>query len=288
MTPRPTGHALTLPGFVLLAVLISGPVDAGDSTLATGTIRGTAGCRVEIGIGQFAKVMLDNHLVAETDEYGRFQVHDVLPGSYDLEIRQVGLQPARLRIIVGPREDTVVDIDLCPIRTSIEHMRDSLKALGLWPPRLEEGLRAEMARCSLVTAQRTVPDTTSGPPRVVITSGWKARGAPLVCDRAWQDTLARGFERGDFASPAMGDKHMCGGFEPGVRISFMNAGSPADSVSALLCFKCFEFSILSSKGRHQFAFFGDGQQEFVHFARHFYKDDQALMKVVDRNTRAGH
>jgi len=282
MTPRPTGHALTLPGFVLLGVALvvphglarSGAHEA-DSTVATGWIRGTVHCHSDVGSGAYANVVIPGtRLGAQADENGTFYIRKIPVGTHVVEVQQVGMDRKRVSVEVRPDRVTVVDITLCPFQESMKLMVDSLDALGLWPPKLDKRLKAGMARCSLVTAQRIAQGGVMG------TGRWTAIGKPKACDPAWQDTLRAAFQRGDFASPVRGAKHMCGGFQPSIRLSFRNAENPADSVSAFVCYLCGEFSIRSSQGTDQFAFFGGGQQKLIQFAIHYYSDDQALMEMV--------
>jgi TonB-dependent receptor-like protein/carboxypeptidase family protein len=48
----------------------------------------------------------------ETDAFGRYRIHNLPDGDYDLEVRLLGFRPSRTRITVGPSGETDVSIKL--------------------------------------------------------------------------------------------------------------------------------------------------------------------------------
>src|SRR5580765_920927 len=112
--------------FLLAVTLISRPAVSpsappGHSGDLTGTIRDSASGQPLTGSDVF--VFLDGQVVArtETDAFGRYRIHNLTDGEYDIEVRLLGFRPARTTATVAPGSDTEVSPKLSP---SVVHLQD--------------------------------------------------------------------------------------------------------------------------------------------------------------------
>ena len=91
---------------------------AGD---LTGVVRDSASGQ---GLaGSDVIVSRDSRIVvrSQTDAAGRFRVHNLPDGEYDVEVRLVGFRPATSRVTIGGGHDTDLSIQLIP---SIAHLQE--------------------------------------------------------------------------------------------------------------------------------------------------------------------
>ncbi len=59
----------------------------------------------------------------ETDTYGRYRIHNLPDGEYDVEVRLLGFRPTRTHITVGPEgRDTEVSIGLVPSAVRLQEL----------------------------------------------------------------------------------------------------------------------------------------------------------------------
>src|SRR5580765_322549 len=112
--------------FPLAVTLISRPAVSpsappGHSGDLTGTIRDSASGQPLTGSDVF--VFRDGQVVArtETDAFGRYRIHNLSDGEYDVEVRLLGFQPARTHMTIGPSGETEVSLGLAP---SVVHLQE--------------------------------------------------------------------------------------------------------------------------------------------------------------------
>jgi hypothetical protein len=112
--------------FLLAVTLISRPAVSPSAPPAhsgdlTGTIRDSASGQPLTGSDVF--VFRDGQVVArtETDAFGRYRIHNLADGEYDVEVRLLGFQPARTHMTIGPSGDTEVSLGLAP---SVLHLQE--------------------------------------------------------------------------------------------------------------------------------------------------------------------
>ena len=114
---------------ILLAVALASrapvvpPAPPGAGGDITGVIRdSTSGQTLT---GSDVVVLQNGQVVArtETDAYGRYRIHNLPDGEYDVEVRLLGFRPTRTHITVGPDgRDTEVSIGLAPSAVRLQEL----------------------------------------------------------------------------------------------------------------------------------------------------------------------
>jgi hypothetical protein len=154
-----------------------------------------------------------------------------------------------------------------------------LRAIGRWPPRLDERLAARMREANDVRVLRLDPWHAQHPaPRDTLrfVGPWpivgEVRRPRPVIDAllpALRDTAA-------YIDRTLGGIKACGSFEPGIDVRFAGAGPPTD---VLICYKCGEFSIRSRDGLAQVGDFVGNGAVFARFAKAAFPNDPALQAL---------
>jgi hypothetical protein len=225
-------------------------------------------------------VILRTRTGAQTDETGRFRITAVAAGRWQLQVYGPGV-PRLTEWITLAAGDTLRLTLRLPV--SLEDraglLRDSLIAMGRWPPRLDPDLEARMRRALEVRIFRLDPGGFQYPPPADTTrfvGGWPIVGEvrrprPLVNALlpALMDTLL-------YIDKSLGAIKPCGGFQPGIDVRFLGAGPATD---LLLCFQCGEFAIRGRDGRAQAGDFGPHAAEFVRFAKAMFPTDPAIQAL---------
>src|SRR4051812_1397627 len=70
-------------------------------------------------------VLRNGQVVArtETDTYGRYRIHNLPAGEYDVEVRLLGFRPTRTHVTIGPEGgDTEVSLGLAPSAVHLQEL----------------------------------------------------------------------------------------------------------------------------------------------------------------------
>lgn len=274
MTSRPTGHALALPGFVLLALLAATPVQAQRSAPVTGSIHGTIRCAEGRSAGVQARVVvIGARLGAQADEQGRYTIRGVPAGIQTLQVTQQGAQQRTITITVPANRDTTVDIELCSYPP---------EAPEIWRFSVNPKLHSVIKSAISVHTQRLLDEVTRKHEKPTLQRLGDPLGEARPCDLAWRDTLLAAVERTGFSPKGQATAPACTGYAE-VRVIFR---SETERVTMRVCYLCGQVGlILEGAKAHRIAeagSFGENAPSFVRFVRAHYSADAILMGIVDR------
>jgi carboxypeptidase family protein len=226
-------------------------------------------------------------LAATSDERGRFLLFPVPAGRVAIRIQALGGPPLVETFDLAPGDTVRRTYRLAaPAHERFLHVRDSLSALGLWPPTLDAVLLAHMREALDVRVFRLDPDhpVHDAPPDPQSRMGpWPIVGEARTLDRAVIDDLLQTLRHSELYLPDIqGVKKLCGEFSPGIGVRFNNGGVTAE---VLLCYTCGEFSISRGGRRRQEGDFGGREADFVRFAKRMFPKDPAFKRLSARLER---
>jgi hypothetical protein len=228
--------------------------------------------------------------VTMTDETGAFVLPGLPPGRIILIIQGIGRPVVRDTLDVVAGEEVHREYTLGPsVWAPWEKARDSLVALGQWPPRLDSGLLEHMRVSRDVRVFRVDPDhpVVGAPPDEEHRAGpWPITGEAHRPSHHLVSELieALGVASYDISGLYGGPRRLCAaGFRPGVAVRFTREGVPVD---VLLCYGCDEISIFRDSRWAQSGDFDDPR--FVDFARHVFPHDAQLAPLLARPRPLAH
>jgi hypothetical protein len=223
-------------------------------------------------------IVLGTHMGAMTDETGAYVVNGLPPGTYQVKVLAIGRDPQVESVMLVAGQTTRRNYWIGPMRYDV--VRDSLAALGQWPPSLDPGVLEHMRGSHDVRVFRLDPDRPAfgaahdpehriGPWPIVSEAPRPGRHQVEHLIDAMRATAyhLRPRLRGE-------PQKLCGGFSPGIDVRFTRDGAPVD---VLLCYRCYELSILRSGQGVQSADFSDAH--FVEFAKHAFPHDPVLSRL---------
>lgn len=258
---------------IAVALVASAEIAAADApaardTTSFGQIRGSVFEGLHRSPIPFCNVIiLGTRQGSLTDENGWFQIPHAPAGTYQIKAFQVGYDPRILTVSVRGGETTAVEIALGSHAVSV---RDSLDAIGEWPPRLDFTARTRLSRAYRLEVVR-LHGFVSGRP-------WPAQcfeppHLPRDVAIIWRDSLLAALDVADFARPALGVQTLCE-CQPEVAVRASGAAGETDLV---LCYECETIGVFSSGMRTQTAFFGPARDRFLRFAQAAFPGDSALV-----------
>jgi len=266
-----------------LALLLGaapGTADAADP--APGAVAGTV---VRAGDGAavpYANVSdTTRRFTAITDEHGRFLLAGLPPGRITLHVRSLGSPPLIETVELAPGDTLRRTYRLAFVaHEQLLKLRDSLTAIGAWPPTLDRDLHQHMREALDVRVFRldpgrpefdapADPERRIGPWPIVSEAGRPERPAVEALIRTLRDSEL-------YRSNIEGAIKLCGGFSPGIDVRFTNLGVPVD---LLLCFTCGEFAIWQGGHPRQAGDFERRGADFVRFAKRMFPRDPAIKKL---------
>jgi len=227
---------------------------------------------------------------AMCDETGAFVLPGLTPGTIALLIQAVGRPGVRDTFDLGAGEEVHREYTLGPsIWAPCDKARDSLLALGQWPPRLDPGLLEHMRESHDVRVFRVDPDhpvagaqsdeaRRAGP--------WPITGEAHRPNHPLVSELIEALRVSAYDIPGLycGPRRLCAaGFRPGVAVRFTREGVPVD---VLLCYGCDEISVFRNGRWAQSGDFDD--LRFVDFARHVFPHDAQLARLLARPRPLAH
>ena len=276
-------------GLGLVVAAATGTSWAGDPP-PPGAILGTVVREADGAPVAYANVLVvGTTLGAITDELGGFAITGITAGRMTVRIQALGGPPLTEDIDLAPGDTLRRTYRLAlPARDRFLEVRDSLTALGQWPPTLDRALDAHMRESIDVRVFRLDPDhpVHDAPPDPEHRIGpWPIVRESDRPERALVDGLLETLRRSELYIPRIkGEVKVCaGGFAPGIDVRFVSTGVAVD---VLLCYRCGEFSIWrDGKGRQAGDFMGYGG-EFVRFAQRMFPRDKALKKLSARDESA--
>jgi len=163
--------------------------------------------------------------------------------------------------------------------TRYEIVRDSLSALGRWPPKLDADLLEHMRAAKDVRVFRLDPNKADFdvPPDPKHRIGpWPIVHEARRPDRHVVTELVDALSVSPYELPPMEGRPVkaCGGFWPGIDVRFTRDGVPVD---VLLCYRCGEMSIWRSRLGVQAGDFADPR--FVEFAKRVFPNDPEIRRL---------
>src|SRR4051812_34833429 len=98
---------------------VAAPAPSGD---LTGVIRDSTSGQPLAG-GEVI-VLSSGQIVArtETDPLGRYRIHNLPDGEYDVEVRLLGFAPVRSHVSIGPEGETDVSLRLSPSALRLQEL----------------------------------------------------------------------------------------------------------------------------------------------------------------------
>lgn len=278
--PSPPSAGVLLALGLLLAVA-PGRARAGDppppATILGIVVRQGDGAPVA-----YANVSLTGtRLGALTDEQGGFVLTGIPAGRLTLRIQMLGGPPLIEDLDLAPGDTLRRTYRIAPpARDRFLEVRDSLTAIGQWPPVLDPALDAHMREALDVRVFRLDPEhpVFDAPPDPQHRIGpWPIVREADRPDRAVTDGLLETLRHSElYISRIRGEIKLCGGFSPGIDVRFVSTGVAVD---VLLCYRCGEFSVWrDGRGRQAGDFVGYGA-EFVRFAQRVFPRDKELKKL---------
>jgi len=238
-----------LPALLALGLLTLAAPGAGARKPApTGTLVGTVSWAADAAPVAYA-VVVDtmSHRGSTTDRRGRFRITGLPAGRLDLRIRALGAPPLADTVHLAPG-DTVRRAYRIPgsSRWNYLQVRDSLTALGRWPPTLDPELDLHMREALDVRVFRLDPDHPE--PEAPANRERRVGPWPILAEvdppaRTDVAALLETLRRPElYRADVEGAVKRCSGFSPDLDVRFTNTGVPVD---VLLCYACGEFAIWS-------------------------------------------
>ena len=259
---------------------LSGTADAGDP--APGVVAGTV-LRADDGAPvPYASVSdTARRAGAITDEQGRFLIPGLPPGRVTIVVRLLGSPPLYETLDLAPGDTLRRTYRLAfPERERLLRLRDSLTAIGAWPPTLDAALHQHMREALDVRVFRLDPerpevDAPRDPERRI--GPWPIVGEAGRPPRPVVEALIATLRDSElYRANVEGAVKVCGGFSPGIDVRFTNLGIPVD---VLLCFTCGEFAIWQGGHPRQAGDFERRGADFVRFAKRMFPRDPAIKKL---------
>jgi hypothetical protein len=215
-----------------------------------------------------------------TDETGAFVLAGLPAGRIVLIIQAMGRPAVRdtFDLVAGQTIRREYRVGLTPY----EEAKDSLMAMGQWPPRLDPGLlehisKSHDVRVFRIDAYHPVADA---PPDEEHRAGrWPITGEAHRPSHHLVSELIEALRVSSYDIPGLygGPRSLCaGGFRPGVAVRFTREGVPVD---VLLCYSCYEISIWREGHGVQVGDFED--KRFVDFAKSMFPNDPAIARLTD-------
>jgi carboxypeptidase family protein len=218
---------------------------------------------------------------AITDEQGRFLIAGIPPGRITITVRQLGSPPLFETLELAPGDTLRRTYRLAfPERERLLRQRDSLTAIGAWPPTLDPTLHQHMREALDVRVFRLDPEHPAfdaprdperriGPWPIVGETGRPPR--PVV-----EELIGILCDTELYRANAEGAIKLCGGFSPGIDVRFTNLGVPVD---LLLCYTCGEFAIWHGGRMRQSGDFESRGPDFVRFAKRMFPRDPVIKRL---------
>ena len=266
-----------------LALLLGaapGTADAADP--APGAVAGTVVRAVDGAAVPYASISdTSRRIAAITDDQGRFLLGGLPPGRVTLHVRTLGSPPLIETVEIAPGDTLRRTYRLAFLaHEQLLKLRDSLTAIGAWPPTLDRDLHQHMREALDVRVFRLDPERPEfnapadperriGPWPIVREAGRPQRPAVEALIRTLRDSEL-------YRSNIDGAIKLCGGFSPGIDVRFTSLGVPVD---LLLCFTCGEFAIWHGGRPRQAGDFERRGPDFVRFAKALFPHDPAIKKL---------
>ena len=215
-----------------------------------------------------------------TDETGAYVLSGLPPGRIVLNVKVIGIPQAFDTLDVAAGQTVRRNVWLTSTRSPYEMARDSLAALGQWPPKLDTDLlehmrAAEDVRVFRLDPNQAVFDVAPDPKRRI--GPWPIVHESPRPDRRVVTELVDALSVSPYELPPIEGRPIkpCGGFLPGIDVRFTREGVPVD---VLLCYRCGEISIWRAGQGVQAGDFGDPR--FVEFAKRVFPHDPEIRRLA--------
>jgi len=251
-------------------------------TTPVGSVAGRVciGGRNAVGFQHAKVIALGHRLGAMTDSTGAYVIAGVPAIRIELKVEAIGFEPMVSLVDVVAGQTVRKDFWLTPKWSRYDEVKDSLEALGQWPPRLDPGLLEHMRAATDVRVFRLDPDKAAHdmPPDPAHRIGpWPIVGEAPRPSRSAVTKLVDALGVSPFKLPRMEGSPIkpCEGFSPGIDVRFTHAGVPVD---VLLCYRCGEISIWRGGKGVQAGDFSDAR--FVDFAKRAFPNDPEIRRLA--------
>ena len=230
----------------------------------------------------YANVMvLGTRLGTMTDETGAYVMVRIPAGRIELKIQAIGFPTLIGEFEVVAGQTVRRDFWLTVRPSSYDKVKDSLEALGQWPPKLDPGLLEHMRATRDVRVFRlgeAMEEFFGAPPDPKHRIGaWPIVGEARRPDRDDIAGLVDALLVSPYQLPPLEGRPIkaCGGFTPGIDVRFTHEGIPVD---VLLCYRCGEISIMRGGYFVQAGDFADAR--FVEFAKRAFPNDPEIRRLA--------